>query len=343
MYSDIKNDFFYNDFKKLNIPIYSLLLKSWRDFHTFFQFKSIVKKHKVDISHSHYGLLEFYGPLFSYLAGIRKCFYTKHNLRRKHGVLFSIQRIILNRFLVLRIFSISKTVSQFMIKHEYANPSKISLIYNPIDIPQFKIQNKSILKNRFNIPSEKFIIGNTNRFDPVKGFELFYLTIRELAERKLNVYAIVMGSGPAQKIHEDLINIFQISEYVAILPFQKDMQKIYPLLDCYLITSKHTEGFGMTIVEAMSNGIPVVGLNIGCIPEIVINNVTGLCPYPEKHLSAFNGNDITAGKYLADAISALITDRPLYKRLSRNSFKISQKYSTLTFTKKIERYYQESF
>jgi len=339
MFSDVKNDFFYNDFRNLGIPVYSLHLKSWRDYKTFLQFKNIVQKHKIDISHSHYGLLEFYGPLFSRLAGIKKCVYTKHNLRQKTGYLYKIQRIILNKILISRICSISKTVTRFLITNEYADNSKITLIYNPIDIPKSKGSEKSALKREFNIPENRFIIGNTNRYDPVKGFELFYRVIKELCDRKLNVHAIVMGSGSAKKVHEDLINTFQIKKHVDIIPFQKDMQKIYPMLDCFLITSKHTEGFGMTIIEAMSNGIPVIGLNVGCIPEIVKHNVTGLCPFPAKYQDKFNEDDITAGKYLAESIEMLIKDKKRYQQFSEQSRQHARNYDTKIFTKKIENIY----
>ena len=342
MFSDVKNDFFYQDFTDLKIPIYSLNLKSWRDIKTFRQFRQIIKKHKIDISHSHYGLLEFYGPLFSKLAGVKKCIYTKHNIRQKTGLIFKIQRIVLNRLLVSKICSISDSVTDYIIKNEFPSRKKISLVYNPINIPDTTNIDKNILKNRFNVPADKFIIGNTNRYDSSKGFDIFYSVIRTLLKNGQSIHALVMGSGDNRRIQEELVEKYGVADFVTIVPFQKDMDKIYPMLDCFVITSKHTEGFGMAMVEALAWGIPVVGLNIGCIPEIIQNNKTGLVPFPlKKQLKLENNQEKPAAQYLANAISSLIHDHKKYFQLSKNAVEFAKQFDTKIFTEKIEDIYLE--
>ncbi len=342
MFSDAKKDFFYQDFVELKIPVYSLNLKSWRDIETFRQFRQIIKKHRIDISHSHYGLLEFYGTLFSKLAGVKKCIYTKHNIRQKTGLVFKIQRIVLNKLLVSKICSISDSVSDYITKYEFASRNKIALVYNPINIPDVNNIDKNILKNRFNIPSDRFIIGNTNRYDLCKGFDIFYSVVRTLLKNGQSIYALVMGSGDDKRIQEKLIEKYDLSDFVTIIPFQKNMDKIYPILDYFVITSKHTEGFGMAMVEALAWGIPVVGLNIGCIPEIIRNNKTGLVPFPlEKQLKLESNQEIPAAKYLANAISSLIRDHKKYSQLSKNAVEFAKQFDTKIFTKKIENIYLE--
>lgn len=342
MFSNAKNDFFYQDFAELKIPAYSLNLKSWRDIKTFRQLRQIIKKHKIDLSHSHYGLLEFYGPLFSKLAGVKKCIYTKHNIRQKTGLIFKIQRIVLNKLLVSKILSISDSVTDYLTKNEFSNRSKITLVYNPINIPDADNIDKNILKKQFNIPADKFIIGNTNRYDSCKGFDIYYSVIRILLKNGQAVHALVMGSGDNRRIQEELIEKYDLADFVTIIPFQKDMDKIYPMLDCFVITSKHTEGFGMAMAEALAWGIPVVGLNIGCIPEIILNNKTGLVPFPlKKQLKLESNQEKPAARYLANAISSLIHDHEKYSQLSKNAVEFAKQFDTKIFTEKIENIYFE--
>jgi glycosyltransferase involved in cell wall biosynthesis len=342
MFSDTKNDFFYQDFVKLKIPVYSLKLKSWRDIKTFRQFRQIIKKHRIDISHSHYGLLEFYGPLFSKLAGVKKCIYTKHNIRQKTGLVFQIQRIVLNKLLVSKILSISDSVTDYITENEFAGRNKIALIYNPINIPDVNKIDKSILKKQFNIPSDRFIIGNTNRYDSWKGFDIFYSVISTLFKNGQNIHALVMGSGDNRRIQEELIEKYGLADSVTIIPFQKDMDKIYPMLDCFVITSKHTEGFGMAMVEALAWGIPVVGLNIGCIPEIILNNKTGLVPFPlKKQLRLEINQEKPAAQYLANAILSLIHDEKTHSQLGKNARLFAKQFDAKIFTEKIENIYLE--
>ncbi|PIS27256.1 MAG: hypothetical protein COT43_11365 [Candidatus Marinimicrobia bacterium CG08_land_8_20_14_0_20_45_22] len=342
MYSDDMNDFFYDDFRKLNIPLYHLHLKSWRDVATFRELRKIIQRHHIDIAHSHYGLLEFFGTLFARLAGVRHCVYTKHNLRIKTDLPFQLGRILLNRFLAERIFSISRTVTEHLVKTEFARSNCIRLVYNPVENPVLlNTRQITALKHEWQIPEKSFIIGNTSRFDPFKGFDIFYLTLKYLQEMGILAHAVVMGNATNQTEHRRIIAENNLQNFVTILPFQKDLSRVYPLLDCYLFPSIHTEGFGIALLEAMSYGLPVVGLNIGVISEIIHNRHNGLLPFPANWEKTFGGDKATAAKALAQAIAELHTDPELYRKISNNAKVTAEKYSVANFVNKLEAVYLE--
>jgi len=342
MYSDGLHDFFYKDFRALNIPLYHLHLQSWHDLETFRELRQIIRRHRINIAHSHYGALEFFGTFFARLDGVRHCIYTKHNIRIKTGFFFKLGRILLNRFLAKRILSISKTVTAHLINSEYAPQKRIRLIYNPVENPR-KSDTGVIeaFKKRWHIPSNCFLIGNTSRFDPFKGFDIFYLTLKKLREMGVPAHAIVMGNEASQAEHKRLIAENKLQELVTILPFQKDLSLVYVSLNCYLFPSIHTEGFGIALLEAMSYGLPVVGLNVGVISEIIHNGHNGLLTFPGKWEKTFQGNRLDAAQALAQTIAELYNDPVLYRKISSNAKRTAEKYCITNFVNRVEAVYLE--
>jgi len=342
MYSDGVNDFFYRDFQQLDIPLYHLHLKSWRDVKTFLALRKIIRQHRIDIVHSHYGSLEFFGTLYARLAGVRHCVYTKHNLRIKSGLWFHLERILLNLFLSERIFSISQTVTEHLVKSEHALRNRTRLIYNPVEEPvMLSTRQIAALKHEWKIPAERFVIGNTSRFDPVKGFDIFYLTLKNLREMGITAHAVVMGNEASRTEHQRFIEANNLRDFVTILPFQKDLSPVYAILNCYLFPSVHTEGFGIALLEAMSYGLPVVGLNVGVISEIIRNRHDGLLPFPEKWKKTFRGDRTAAAVALAQAVAELYHKPDLYRKISAGAKITAEKYSVTNFVNKLEAIYLE--
>jgi len=342
MYSDGVSDFFYDDFRKLNIPLYHLHMQSWRDLKTFRQLRKIIRRHRIDIAHAHYGALEFFGTLFARLAGVRHCIYTKHNLRIRTGLPFKLGRILLNRILAERILSISKTVTGHLVNAEYASPGRIRLVYNPIEAPRsLNPEQITVLKHEWKIPTGRFIIGNTSRFDPVKGFDIFYLTLKNLLAMDVPAHAVVMTNEDSRTEHQRFIEADNLGDYVTILPFQKDLSIIYSILICYLFPSVQTEGFGMALVEAMNYGLPVVSLNIGVISEIIHNWRDGLLPFPAKWEKTFQGDHEAAAAALAQALAELYRKPDLYHESSTNAKATAAKYSVTNFVNRVEAVYLE--
>ncbi|MDD5766835.1 MAG: glycosyltransferase family 4 protein, partial [Candidatus Marinimicrobia bacterium] len=342
MYSDGVNDFFYRDFQQLDIPIYHLHLKSWRDVATFRQLRKIIRRHRIDIAHSHYGSLEFFGTLYARLAGVRHCIYTKHNQRINTDFSYRFQRFLLNRILTERILSISQTVSRHIVSREFVPIRKIELVYNPIEIqnPEIDKERHKAIRRQFNIPENRFIIGNTSRLAEFKGFDIFYATLSNLISADFPIHGLVLSDEETLAGHISLQRGFNIESHITILPFQEDMNLVYACLDCFLFTSKLEEGFGMALVEAMAASVAAVGLNVGVIPEIVKDGQTGLLPYPPKWMPAFTGSVAEAAQSIAESIKKIIRNPKLKIRLVTNAAAFVQQFDARNFTRRIEKVYK---
>ncbi len=135
---------------------------------------------------------------------------------------------------------------------------------------------KNSLRNMFDLPGNKFIIGCIGRIEPHKGQETL---LRAFIEAQLpDSLLLFAGSVDAPEYFENLqkiLNNNRISRNVKFLEFTKDIPKLMNCLDVFVMPS-HSETFGLVAIEAMASALPVIATNAGGVPEIIDNGVDGL-------------------------------------------------------------------
>jgi len=207
--------------------------------------------------------------------------------------------------------AISKHVQQRIWKY-YRRNAKI--IYPPCDI-----NSKSEILNPKQIQNSKLKIEN---------FDNYYLIVSRLylhknidvaieAFNKLNLPLVIIGTGPEQKRLRQKIE----NNRITMLGFIADEQLPYYYLNCRAFILPQEEDFGITPIEAMSFGKPVLALRKGGAIETIMEGVTG----------EFFDDPIAEG--LADGIRRLEENYPNY-----NSDKIklhSQAFLGTNFRDKI--------
>jgi glycosyltransferase involved in cell wall biosynthesis len=141
---------------------------------------------------------------------------------------------------------------------------KLKVIHNGIDLPE-KINDHS---------NKRMTIGSAGRFTPVKDFSLLVDIAKLVIARKDMVDFVLAGDGPERFMLEKKVMETGLQDRFKFLGHQDDMDSFYKKIDIYLNTSVH-EGIPMSVLEAMSHGLPVVVPNVGGFPEIVTEGVNG--------------------------------------------------------------------
>jgi glycosyltransferase involved in cell wall biosynthesis len=100
------------------------------------------------------------------------------------------------------------------------------------------------------------------------------------------------------------------------------MHQFYEVLDCFVIPS-YWESFGLTAIEAMSTGIPVIASNVNGLNEVVTDLTTGLFISP---------NDINS---LVEKLSLIYNNPSLRDILIKNSLIAVKKFSTTAYIERI--------
>jgi len=114
-----------------------------------------------------------------------------------------------------------------------------------------------------------------NTMDPHKGYEVLLSASVLLASKGCAFTVDIYADGRLKEWIIDYIRNKDMDKYVRYKGRRLDISSIYQATDC-LVTPSFVEPFGMTIIEAMSFGKPVIASHSGGPDEIIIDTQTGL-------------------------------------------------------------------
>jgi len=177
-----------------------------------------------------------------------------------------------------RIIAVSNFTKKTLFSTYNVSPSKIEVIPNGINVDEYFFSKDVILKCRKMLGLDDSVaflfVGRLN--DPRKNLphllKAFRITCRD---RRKRLKLVLVGSGNQLKIKK-IVYRLGIEKDVLVLGYVKDslLRKYYNACDV-LVSPSLLEGFGLTILEAMAAGKPVIALNVGAIPELVREGVNG--------------------------------------------------------------------
>jgi glycosyltransferase involved in cell wall biosynthesis len=142
--------------------------------------------------------------------------------------------------------------------------NSISVIHNGIAIPK----NQPFRKKK------PMMVGSAGRMFPVKDFKLLVEIASKVITVMDDVDFVIAGNGPQSDLLQERIVSHGLTNRFCLPGHIHEMDTFYQDLDIYINTSVH-EGIPMSVLEAMSHGLPVVAPNVGGFPEIVEEGVTG--------------------------------------------------------------------
>jgi glycosyltransferase involved in cell wall biosynthesis len=142
-------------------------------------------------------------------------------------------------------------------------------------------------------------VGTAARLVTVKGLptllQAFARARDAIAREKIDLTLDIAGDGPQKSALEEEIESLGLADSVRLLGWRDDIPRFLGAWDLY-VQSSNAEGFGLSVMEAMAAGLPVIATNVGGLPELVEEKATGLL---------VNAGDPVA---MGDAIAALAPD-----------------------------------
>ncbi|WP_312096806.1 N-acetyl-alpha-D-glucosaminyl L-malate synthase BshA [Niallia sp.] len=158
--------------------------------------------------------------------------------------------------------------------HEVIEPNKeIVPVYNFIDERIYRKVDASHLKKEFAISSEEKVIIHVSNFRGVKRVTDVVKAFKHIADQ-IPARLLLVGDGPEMSKVTKLVDELKLRHKVLFLGKQENLEELYSLSDLMLLLSEK-ESFGLVALEAMACGVPVIGTNVGGIPEVIVPNETG--------------------------------------------------------------------
>ncbi|MCR6110684.1 N-acetyl-alpha-D-glucosaminyl L-malate synthase BshA [Bacillus sp. A301a_S52] len=149
----------------------------------------------------------------------------------------------------------------------------ISPVYNFVDERIYYPRETDELRKSFEIDSDVHIISHISNFRKVKRVQ-DVVRVFEKVQQKTKAVLMLIGEGPELPVIKDLVKKLELSHRVFFLGNQKRVAEIVSMSDVKLLLSEK-ESFGLVILEAMACGVPVIGTNIGGIPEVIEDGKSG--------------------------------------------------------------------
>ncbi|NNK80731.1 MAG: N-acetyl-alpha-D-glucosaminyl L-malate synthase BshA [Flavobacteriales bacterium] len=150
---------------------------------------------------------------------------------------------------------------------------EIQVIHNFIDTSRYKRRFDEELHQSYAPKGEKLLV-HTSNFRPVKRIDDIIKAFAKLRE-ELNVKLLLIGDGPERSKVQQLCKDLGTCNSVTMLGKLKKPEEVMAVADLYIQASEH-ESFGLSALEAMASGIPVVSTNAGGIPEVVQHGISGM-------------------------------------------------------------------
>ena len=321
-------DLFWNEAKELELPLEPIKYRNPYNFLQILQLYRILKKHHPDIIHTHGYKTNILGFLAAKAFEI-PIITTVHGLHQ-----IEINSLVWLSLKLLKHFDRIMVVSD-QIKRELETlkvPSnKIKTIRNaPPNKTDGNSINPSTFREEIGVPPNAKLIGFVGRLEPVKGCSLFIRTIPKVTESFPDSYFVVVGDGTEKKSLESLTRELRIGSKVFFCGFRDDPTNVFQSLDLYVLSSLN-EGIPLAMLEAMSQGVPVVATRVGGIPEVIKDKVNGLL-VPPKNPDA-----------LAESIlEALNNSNETAKRVVEAKKTILNEFNVEKWIEKIQKFYLET-
>ncbi|MGB9680061.1 MAG: glycosyltransferase family 4 protein [Thermoanaerobacteraceae bacterium] len=319
--------------KKLGIKTFDINISDGininKDFNSFLKLRNIIKNIKPDIVHMH--------GVKAALIGRVACFnlkcktvvtyhnfpeYDSMNKYKKEIFLFATK--LLNKNTSYFIF-VSDKLKEYVLKREKISINKIETVYNCIEDKGEENDKNFNLKGKLKLPEDSFVVGCVSRLIYSKGVQDLINVASEI--KNTDIYFVIAGDGPMKNELESMVQNANISSRFFFLGFIKDIDSFLHNIDIFVLPS-HQEGFGISVLEALNEGVPVIASRVGGIPEIIKDGVNGILF--EKQ----NSDE------LKNAILALYSNIELRKKLSNEGRKIiSEKFNCKEMIHKIDNIY----
>ena len=187
----------------------------------------------------------------------------------------------------------------------------IEVIPNFIDPSLYRFAEDIELRAQF-AEKDEVIITHISNFRKVKRVD-DVIRIFEGVQQHLSAKLLMVGDGPELHQVKNLARKLGISDKVFFLGKSKRIEQITSISDVFLLPSE-TESFGLVALEAMASGVAVVSSNVGGLPEVNKDGVTGFL------------NDVGDIEGMIASVLTILKDKDTLARFKTNALEHSQNF-----------------
>jgi N-acetyl-alpha-D-glucosaminyl L-malate synthase BshA len=296
---------------------------------------AILFKERVDIIHTHWLIPQsLIGAVFHRITGVPHVA-TIHgsdlNLMKTNTVFKFLCRFIVRNSDMITVNS--TYMKQQLLSIVPDSVQKIQVIPMGVESEKYQKLNFADMKQKI---GTKHIILNVGRLIDWKGTIHLIDAIPMVLQHAPDTRLLIIGSGPEKEHLVQRTHELSLEEKVKFLGKvnDDDLVAYYHVADVFVLPSVNksgkTEGLGVVLLEAMASGCPVIGSNVGGIPDIITDCENGFV-VPERD-----------SIQLAERIVRLLLDTELRETFRKNGYnKIKESFSWDRISNQFASVYQQ--
>ncbi len=314
---------------KLGISNFSVKMTNFLDIFALFKIRRFLKRYDIDLVNFHSSLDHFLGSIAA--VSIFKKKIVKVLTRHVAYKVDFLKGFLIFRFLTDRFIVISDFIKKGLVEDIKIDPQKIRTIYSPRIYNEKEISfyesKKNNVRKELGIKPEEKMVSLIGRLSKEKGHEILINAAELITKKRNDIKFVIIGEGELYRQILDLIDKKGLKEYFILSGFKDEIKTFITASDLIIVPSG-LEGMGSIIIEACALKKAVIASDVGGIPEVIINNETGLL---------FKNGDFAG---LADKIISLIDKSKLIEKLGLNCYnKVVKKFDAKIIASETSLFY----
>jgi len=201
---------------------------------------------------------------------------------------------------------------------------EIEVIYNFVDTERFERTPVQAFRQIIAPKNEKILLHASN-FRKVKRVDDVVNVFKEV-NKTIPSKLLFVGDGPERTHIEGLCRQMEAHADIKFLGRQDQMEDILAISDMFILPSEY-ESFGLVALEAMAASVPVISTNVGGLPEININGVTGYM------------SDVGDVENMSKNIIHIFSDESRLLEMKRNALAQAKKFDINSIVPEYENLY----
>jgi glycosyltransferase involved in cell wall biosynthesis len=297
-----------------DIPI-TRHLTPLRDISTYRRIKAIIREGNYDLVHTHNPKDGVMGRAAAWKLKVPAIVHTCN------GFYFSHRSPALKKWLVLRaerfasrrchriVFVNSEDLALAATK-KLVGPGKAKLIYNGVDRSRFRPGEEPALREELSIPTNAVVLGYIGEIRKERNLEIMVKAAARLSAKYPQIYLVMVGDYSIEPREPERLlktaSQLGLEGRIIFTGYRFDPERFYRIFDVYVLPSSR-EGFGVTLIEAMASGTPLVACRVRGPRDIVSDGMDGILVADRDPAE------------LADALSFLLDTPEAVQRYTRKA------------------------
>lgn len=313
--------------KASGVPVEHVKMRSYFDVFAILRLLSMMRKRNFQIVNTHSSRDSWVASFASKLAGVPALIRTRHLSVPIATHLFNIVYHMPDV-----IITTCESTRKDMIERNRIDENSIISIPTGVVLERFNPDFEApSLRARLGIDEDAPVITKVAVLRSWKRHDIFLRAAKEVLESKPTARFLIVGEGPQRKNLERMIRNLGLDEAVIMTGYRTDVPDILSITDISCLVSDSAEGVPQAVTQSLAMGKPTIGTNVGGIPELIIDGVTGYLIPPSNH------------EVLAEKILALLEDPQKAAEMGRaGRLLIQQQFSCEIMLQRLEHLYKET-